>query len=432
MSASGVGILSPPLFSSNTGHRPSSPLPPHSSQSPPQSAPQSHPQPPPQSPPQPPTQSPSPPPPSISPQFPSFPPSPLYDYSSLPGGKNYFLRLICFLQHGYLFRDDPNIEHVYHSPTIHESESFILRDVKSPGYPESICKVSRLTFVKPGSAEGKSYAEEELSNYESWLMDFMMEVYILYHSSFFWFPYIVTPLKLSFVTNQPQGRKVSPALHLEFAPYGSIAHLQLTTLPLTIKDKLKLCIDAAEGLRHLHRHDVIHGDITDERFLVFDEVDFPERGKYRAKICHFSDARIASVPFPAHHFSFKPLPRWAAPEYLSGSRRHKYQDRADIWSYGLLIWKILLDGTHPYNTMLLPREVILQHKTFHRFMSLDVKRAIDHILETVREVCDDLTSEYEAGLRKLFACTLAYIPKERDLDKALHSWSACLPVHFPL
>ena len=53
-------------------------------------------------------------------------------------------------------------------------------------------------------------------------------------------------------------------------------------------------------------------------------------------------------------------------------------------------------------------------------MSLDVKRAINYILETVREVCDDLTSEYEAGLRKLFACTLAYIPEERDLDKAIH------------
>ncbi|XP_048238661.1 uncharacterized protein LOC124138293 [Haliotis rufescens] len=139
---------------------------------------------------------------------------------------------------------------------------------------------------------------------------------------------------------------------LEYAQMGD-----LKTCVKKLKDRaevmmqnyqvVKFAIDAASGLACLHRHGYIHQDFAARNCVVMSD--------YTVKI---GDYGISEDVFKDDYFvsGKESLPiRWMAPESLSqqsGNWQTAVITReANIWSFGVLLWEMLMFGKQPYGNM---------------------------------------------------------------------------------
>lgn len=106
---------------------------------------------------------------------------------------------------------------------------------------------------------------------------------------------------------------------------------------LTPSDRMIIAIDVARGLQYLHERNIIHRDLKSLNVLL-------DKNK-RARISDFGLARITSslqqIPLTGN-IGTTP---WMAPEVLISSPA--YDTRADVYSYGILLWELLTCET-PY------------------------------------------------------------------------------------
>ena len=122
-----------------------------------------------------------------------------------------------------------------------------------------------------------------------------------------------------------------PALVMELMPGGSletyIHHRSATSLPLTPAVQHGFTLDVARGLAHLHSQNVLHRDVKPANILL-------EGGSTpRAKVADFGVATRSSIEQTAKVGTL----RYIAPEVFFG----RYTHRADIYSYGLLLWEVV-------------------------------------------------------------------------------------------
>ncbi|XP_067671072.1 uncharacterized protein [Haliotis asinina] len=156
---------------------------------------------------------------------------------------------------------------------------------------------------------------------------------------------------------------------LEYAQMGD-----LKTCVKKLKDRadvmtqnyqvVKLAIDAASGLACLHRHGYIHQDFAARNCVVMAD--------YTVKI---GDYGISEDVFKEDYYisGKESLPiRWMAPETLSqqsGSWQTAVITReANIWSFGVLLWEVLMFGKQPYGNM--SDEQVLQTVIADRMVKL--------------------------------------------------------------
>ncbi|KAF0490312.1 interferon-induced very large GTPase 1-like [Gigaspora margarita] len=102
--------------------------------------------------------------------------------------------------------------------------------------------------------------------------------------------------------------------------------------------KLKMSIDIAKGLLECHDHDIIHLNINSENILVDKNLEL----------------KIAGFGFNKNvEFSNEETVRWAAPEYISELQKmdEKMLKLSDIYSCGLVIWEIAVNGIKPFDNM---------------------------------------------------------------------------------
>ena len=107
---------------------------------------------------------------------------------------------------------------------------------------------------------------------------------------------------------------------------------------LPLLTRMKMSRDAAAGVLWLHTRSppIIHRDIKMENFLV-DE-------SYTVKVCDFGLSQIKDKPFlvdERNHARGTPL--WMPPEVLSGK---PFTEKADVYSFGLLLWSMLTTEPH--------------------------------------------------------------------------------------
>ncbi|KZV78287.1 kinase-like protein [Exidia glandulosa HHB12029] len=115
--------------------------------------------------------------------------------------------------------------------------------------------------------------------------------------------------------------------------------------------KTTLMIQVANGLKYLHQHDIIHGDIKGANVLVGDDGT--------AKLCDFG----FSILLAQHSQSFtqgsnvKGTCRWMAPE-LFDEEGAAHTFASDIWATGCLLIEIQC-AVLPYHTKISDQQVIL-------------------------------------------------------------------------
>ncbi|XP_072929608.1 putative inactive tyrosine-protein kinase Wsck [Epargyreus clarus] len=108
--------------------------------------------------------------------------------------------------------------------------------------------------------------------------------------------------------------------------------LQNNKFCLTPENKvLQICADIARGMDYLHSKKIIHKKLSCRNIVI------GESGN--AKVSGFGLAHIR----PLHETP--DYTRWTSHEML---RQTRFNPKADIWSYGCLIWEALTIGATPY------------------------------------------------------------------------------------
>jgi tetratricopeptide (TPR) repeat protein len=101
---------------------------------------------------------------------------------------------------------------------------------------------------------------------------------------------------------------------------------------LSIKDKIKICLDCAAGLYYLHYNGILHGKIKYNNVLLQ-----KFNTEYSAKLTDYGVWNILEkTGNTEEYYSLKNF-RWRAPELIKDKSVEK---KSDIYSFGILIWEI--------------------------------------------------------------------------------------------
>ncbi|XP_066286882.1 uncharacterized protein [Branchiostoma lanceolatum] len=137
-------------------------------------------------------------------------------------------------------------------------------------------------------------------------------------------------------------------LILEFVSGGSLQSLLRKSQPdedpggagteLTNSELTKFAMDVARGMAYLASKKIIHRDLASRNVLVTDD-----------RVSKVSDFGMSRRGEEYERTTEVPLPvRWMAPESLFEG---KYTSRSDVWSFGVLLWEIVMFGKTPYPGM---------------------------------------------------------------------------------
>ncbi|GJQ11276.1 hypothetical protein GpartN1_g3067.t1 [Galdieria partita] len=106
---------------------------------------------------------------------------------------------------------------------------------------------------------------------------------------------------------------------------------QSRNLPLSWRQRVFMCIDAARGLNYLHQHHppIVHRDLKSLNLLVSENLT--------VKVSDFGLSRVRNRTFlTSRHCGG--TPEWTAPEVL---RSEQHNEKADVYSFGVIMWEMI-------------------------------------------------------------------------------------------
>ena len=219
-----------------------------------------------------------------------------------------------------------------------------------------------------------------------------------------------------------------PRLLIEAAEYGNLAEFMSSCDDSQSWDvKLEVALDVLGGLQMLHHHRVAHCDLKLENVLIFPSDDpktHPLGVKYRAKLCDFGFSVIMSDYDTGATFSaIMGTEPWNAPELTFGTPIPIGKlPAADVYSFGLLLSRILMHGGTPFDR--LSREEIRSLKKSDDSMAM-----YNHVNVAVFEHVKYSESQ-KLLIQKILLLTLLEEPEQRFPIHLLGQWLIFLGVLF--
>ncbi|RLU17144.1 hypothetical protein DMN91_011213 [Ooceraea biroi] len=143
-------------------------------------------------------------------------------------------------------------------------------------------------------------------------------------------------------------------LLFESCPAGDLKGFLLSNRDVKSREALtkenvpiRIAIEVAAGLKHMHNHGFAHTDLSARNCLVAPDLS--------AKL---GDYGIGVEKYPEDYYIVgdRALPiRWSAPESLNCTdttiETQEITPQANMWSYAVLLWEIASWGERPYNDM---------------------------------------------------------------------------------
>ena len=125
-----------------------------------------------------------------------------------------------------------------------------------------------------------------------------------------------------------------PYLVLEFIEGKNLERILAEQGPMPIQDVVRMGIELAEAIDHIHEHRVVHRDIKTSNIIVEPEG--------RAVLADFGIALVASLP----RISLGALgtPEYMSPEQADGKA---LDGRTDLYSFGVVLYECL-SGVVPF------------------------------------------------------------------------------------
>jgi serine/threonine protein kinase len=160
---------------------------------------------------------------------------------------------------------------------------------------------------------------------------------------------VVSILGYGYIMNASQN--IAPYLVLEFSAHGTLAqYLQTCNIPL--EERRELALDVAVALRSLHDCQIIHGDIKMDNVLVFDSADDLNKRPQLAKLADFGSSFFEDDFKTSRLVQYHGTTKYNAPEVVprngpgvrTGDSSPDMFKRADVYSFGLLLLEVILEG----------------------------------------------------------------------------------------
>ncbi|KAH8816571.1 hypothetical protein F5884DRAFT_227707 [Xylogone sp. PMI_703] len=170
--------------------------------------------------------------------------------------------------------------------------------------------------------------------------DVFLEVRALLHEPLRYHPNIVRLLGFGWGTSD-ENSTVLPQLVIEFSEIGSMETLQKYGDPLPFSVKQKLCYDVGRGLSILHACGIVHGDLTHANVLIFKSRVRVPGLPFTAKLSDFGGSVMDMTRHERHSLRMTTWP-FSAPE-CGGWLSADGIKQTDVYSFGLFIWRTLLD-----------------------------------------------------------------------------------------
>lgn len=208
----------------------------------------------------------------------------------------------------------------------------------------------------------------------------------------------------------PLGRDLLwPILLMERAEYGSLVQFQQRRFTLRYQTKRDLCADVAAGLDALHACGIVHGDVKNENILVFGH---GERG-FIAKLADFGCAVLDQSELDERTTALGGTPPWNAPEFRDSKLARASMKATDVYSYGFVVWRVMIDGRDPFESFVFGKAGKLA--TIESWKEQD---------EVVEKAIWSLVSQPETDVLaeevcSVFEATLQAVPSKRDLRLVL-------------
>lgn len=132
----------------------------------------------------------------------------------------------------------------------------------------------------------------------------------------------------------------------EFCGGGSL-DVYLRRRETSLMEKIDICLDVAEGILHLHRHNIVHRDLAVRNLLLASDGT--------VKVADFGLSRDTVDDGNTTKTNFGPLRHMA----IEAMRQQHYSVKSDAWSFGVTMWEIFTNADLPYKT-LRPAEVCIK------------------------------------------------------------------------
>ncbi|KAL8993313.1 MAG: hypothetical protein Q9169_006435, partial [Polycauliona sp. 2 TL-2023] len=219
---------------------------------------------------------------------------------------------------------------------MHNPDGFSMTTA-SPAPPRPsyvVYKTARIAFDANG---------EPLPQHRRSMLSVLTEFHALVHPLLFRHANVIDFLGVAWGSNPFSSAHRLPALVVEFAEHGTLAQALSVENNLSLHSKHLLCLDVARGLSALHGVGLVHGDIKADNILLCSS---PER-MYSAKLSDFGFS-IVSATENSQVWMGGTDP-WKAPEIKTGSIQIDLAFKTDIYSFGLLVWVIVLNVGNPFN-----------------------------------------------------------------------------------
>lgn len=176
----------------------------------------------------------------------------------------------------------------------------------------------------------------------------MREIRVLTHSPLMNHEHVTSAMAYGWFEDSSTG--VHPYLVVDYSDHGTLTdYLKRTNQSLN--EMRELALDVAFGLQALHNSKIIHGDVKASNVLVFDSNYLSPTIPQVAKLADFG-AAIFEVDFDEGPISYKGTTMYNAPEQEGWSLKYGWEAvqtkemfyKADIYSFGLLLWEIIKHG----------------------------------------------------------------------------------------
>ena len=126
---------------------------------------------------------------------------------------------------------------------------------------------------------------------------------------------------------------------LEYMSNGNLEDYLKTNPALLLHQQLSVCKQVACGLAYLQQKLCIHRRVRIDNVLVGENLTCKINDFSSAVFLQKHDEKYTAVK------GFKIKVKWSAPEVL---RNTQFCLESDVWSYGILMWQVVMSGQEPY------------------------------------------------------------------------------------